>query len=91
MGLQMKSERITVLGSPEFKAFLTQEAVNEGISVSELVRRRCEQAPSEDERLLAALSVELTQAVALAKDALAEGLLAVQEVLGTADNQEKAA
>lgn len=87
----MKSERITVLGSPQFKTFLTLEAAKEGISVSELVRRRCEQAPSEDERMLVALSAELLKAVAVAKDSLAEGLQAVQEVLGTPDRQEKAA
>ena len=51
----MKTERITVLGSTEFKAFLSSEAEKAGLSVSELVRQRCEQKPGEDELLLASL------------------------------------
>ena len=38
----MKTERVTLLTSPEFKSFLTKEARSEGISVAELVRSRCE-------------------------------------------------
>ena len=38
--MSAKSERITILGTPEFKSWLTTEAANEGVSVSELVRRR---------------------------------------------------
>lgn len=77
----MKSERITVLGSPEFKAFLASEAEKENISVSELVRRRCEQAPSEDEAALAAMAVELQKAVGTARASLEGGLKAVRDTL----------
>lgn len=78
----MKTERITVLGSPEFKTFLAAEAKKEGISVSELVRRRCEQTPSEDEEALARMAEELHRAVTQAKASLEEGLTAVSKALG---------
>ena len=89
----MKTERITVLGSPKFKAFLTTEAAREGISVSEFVRRRCEQVPTEDEETLANLTTELHHAMAQAKSSLDEGLRAVSEVLDELrkTNLEKAA
>lgn len=77
----MKTERITFLAAPEFKAFLAAEAVREGLSVGELVRRRCERRPSEDEVALAALTAELRKAVAAAKDALRDGLHEVQGTL----------
>lgn len=77
----MKSERITVLGSPEFKAFLAAEAERENISVSELVRRRCERAPSEDEAALTAMAVELQKAVGTARSSLEGGLKAVRDAL----------
>ncbi len=78
----MKTERVTLLTSPDFKAFLTAEAVREGVSVAELVRRRCErQPPTEDEALLAALTQELSKAVAEAKRSLDRGLRDAQAVL----------
>ena len=36
-----KTERITILGTPDFKAFLAREAKKEGVSLSQLVRQRC--------------------------------------------------
>lgn len=77
----MKTERITILGSPEFKAFLASEALAEGVSVSELIRQRCERKPSEDEELLLALAAELQQAVKSAKVSLADGIAAVNDTL----------
>lgn len=91
IGDAMKSERITFLGTREFKTFLSDEADKEGISVGELVRRRCIQAPSEDELVLAALASELTKAVAEAKQSLEEGLQAAHEVLGKTIEQEQEA
>lgn len=88
----MKTERISVLGTPEFKAFLAKEAEKEGISISELVRRRCERTPSEDEAILANMAAELKRAVAQAKRSLDEGLRAVKETLTNLEvkRQEKA-
>ena len=56
-----KTERITILATAEFKEFLTAEAKNERISVSELVRRRCEQKLANDAE--AALFAELVEAL----------------------------
>ena len=42
MEAAVKTERITILGTPEFKAYLVREAKREGISVSQFVRQRCE-------------------------------------------------
>ena len=70
----MKTERVTLLTSPDFKAFLSDEARREGVSVAELVRTRCERRPTEDEAVLAALTSELNKAVSAAKKALKSGL-----------------
>lgn len=87
----MKTERISILGSPEFKAFLAGEAAREGVSISELIRRRCERTPSEDEALLASMAEELKQAVAQARDSLNDGLRAITEALANIEpkKQEK--
>ncbi len=77
----MKTERVTLLTSPEFKRFLHVEAEREGISVAELVRRRCEQRPTEEDAMLAALASELRQAVSEAKKSIKEGLDEAQAVL----------
>jgi hypothetical protein len=77
----MKTERISILGSPEFKAYLAREAEREGVSMSELVRRRCERAPTEDEAMLMSMAQELRQSVALARRTLEEGLLALRQTL----------
>jgi hypothetical protein len=78
----VKTERITILGSPDFKAFLNREAQKEGVSVSQLVRQRCENKPSsQDEELLAALVKELGAATARAKSSLEKGLTDAEKVL----------
>jgi hypothetical protein len=77
----MKSERVTLLTSPEFKTFLTAEAKREGISVAELVRTRCEGRPSEEDAVLASLTAELHRAVADAKRSLKGGLDEARAVL----------
>lgn len=79
----MKTERVTLLTSPEFKAFLSREAKRENVSVAELVRSRCERRPSEDEEVLVALTAELRTAVWQAKKALREGLAEADAVLGS--------
>ena len=79
----MKTERVTLLTSPEFKAFLGAEAQREGLSVGELVRRRCEGRPSADEAALAALTAELRAAVREAKKSLGGALGEANSILGT--------
>jgi hypothetical protein len=77
----MKTERVTLLTTKEFKSFLSDEARREGISVAELVRVRCEQKPTQDEALLGALTAELRELLARAKSTLKEGIKEAQSVL----------
>lgn len=80
--MAVQSKRITILGTPDFKAFLTKEAKREGVSMSELVRKRCMRKPSSpDEELLAALVNQVNQATVKAKKALEKGLEDAERVL----------
>jgi len=81
--MSAKTERITILGSRDFKSFLNKEAAKESISVSELVRRRCEQQPRNegDEELFAELVTELRTSVAAAKKNLNKGIRDAESVL----------
>ena len=88
--MDTKTERITLLGSQEFKAFLARESRKEGISVSELVRRRCERAPTDDERVLLALAGELRKATVEARQSLEKGLAAANAVLREVRKADKA-
>jgi uncharacterized protein YpuA (DUF1002 family) len=83
MPTAVKTERITILGTPDFKDFLTREAKKEGVSLSELVRQRCEKKPTsnEDEDLLTALVEEVRAATARAKVSLGKGLDDAEKVL----------
>lgn len=87
--MDTKTERITLLGSRDFKTFLAREARKEGISVSELVRRRCERAPTEDERVLLALAAQLRKATTEARRSLSEGLAVASNVLRELRRQDK--
>ncbi len=81
--MSAKTERITILGTPDFKAFLTREAKKEGVSLSHLVRERCQQKPpdNKDEELLLMLVSEVVEATAKAKISLEKGLEDVEKVL----------
>lgn len=68
-----KTERITILTSPEFKRFLQDEAQKEGVSVSQLVRQRCEMK-SKDDEVLSALVLQVEEATKKAKTSLERGL-----------------
>jgi hypothetical protein len=83
MATAVKTERITILGTPDFKNFLTREAKKEGISLSQLVRQRCENKPpnNEEEELLAVLVGEVRAATNRAKDSLGKGLDDAEKVL----------
>lgn len=76
-----KTERLTLLMSTAFKAFLTAEAKAENISMSELVRTRCERKPDADEALLASLVLELRGSVSIAKKSLQSGMDEAQSLL----------
>ena len=81
--MTVKTERITILGTPDFKDFLTREAKKEGVSLSQLVRQRCEKKPTsnEDEELLVVLVKEVRAATAKAKVSLEKGLADAEQVL----------
>jgi len=80
--MSVKSERITILSSPEFKAFLNDEADREGVSVSELVRSRCRAVPpSDDEIVLKELIIQATKATERASKSLEKGLNDADKVL----------
>jgi len=82
MEAAVKTERITILGTPEFKAYLIREAKREGISVSQFVRQRCEKKPqTQDEEILAALVKEVGAATAKASASLEKGLSDAEQVL----------
>ena len=82
MDATVKTERITILGTPEFKAYLIREAKREGISVSQFVRQRCEKKPqTQDEEILAALVKEVGAATAKASASLEKGLSDAEQVL----------
>jgi hypothetical protein len=79
--MAVQTERITILGTPDFKIFLKKEAKNEGISISELVRQRCQRKPSEDDLLLLALIKEVKIATGKADASLTKGLNDAKKVL----------
>jgi len=80
--MAVQSERITILGTPDFKAFLAKESKKEGISMSELVRQRCTQKPANNEEaLLTALVDEVNEATRKAKNSLEKGLNDAEKVL----------
>ena len=74
MPIIVKTERLTLLTTPEFKALLTAEAATAGISVAELVRRRCQPEAGEDEALLAAFARELHRTLGEARASIGRGL-----------------
>ncbi len=82
MSTAVKTERITILGTPDFKRFSTQEAKKEGVSLSQLVQQRCEnKSINKDEELLAVLMKEVGEATAKAKASLEKGLNDAEKVL----------
>jgi hypothetical protein len=85
----IKSERVTLLTTKEFKRFLGDEARREGVSVAELVRVRCERKPSQDELLLSELSARLREAAKGAKIALKEGIEEANTVLAELRSKRK--
>jgi hypothetical protein len=91
MRTAVKSVRITILGTPEFKTFLSSEAKKEGISLSELVRQRCKSKPKsqEQEELLAALAEELQAAVAKANASMDKGLKNAESALAELHSKKR--
>jgi len=81
--MAVKNERITILASTEFKAFLHGEASSQGVSVSELIRERCMKpaTTSSDEELLKALVEQVNISTAKARNSLSKGLRDANKIL----------
>lgn len=81
-----QTARITILSTPDFKAWITEEAKQEGVSVGELVRQRCRAKPDPDEAVLAALINEVKSSTIKAKASLTKGLSDAEKTLAELRN-----
>jgi len=81
--MNVKSERVTILTTPDFKAFLGEQAKEIGVSVSEFVRIRCLNKPdlSEDEEVLKVLIQECRKSTQMANKSLEKGLSDISKTL----------
>ena len=81
--MSVKTERVTILTTPDFKAFLNTEASNAGVSVSELIRERCLNIPAngDDELMLQALVEQVNESTQKAKKSLNKGLRDARQTL----------
>jgi ribosome recycling factor len=84
----MKTERVTLLATPDFKRYLETEVEREGISVGELIRVRCGQ-PTEEERLLHELARQLREEVKQVKTRLQQVSAKVDRTLAELENERK--
>ncbi|VAW39974.1 hypothetical protein MNBD_GAMMA01-344 [hydrothermal vent metagenome] len=84
-----KTERVTILTTPDFKNYLGEQAKNLGVSVSELIRMRCieDTVPSSDEVLLKELITQSKKAISKANSSLDKGLNDIAETLAYLKNQ----
>lgn len=84
-----KTERITILTTPDFKNYLASQAENIGVSVSELIRMRCieDTKPSSDEALLKEIIAQSKQAIKKANSSLDKGLADISETLAYLKSQ----
>jgi hypothetical protein len=70
-----------VLTTPAFRDWLHKEARNAGVSVGELVRRRCEGASREEEQAMAELAAQLRKEVRRAQSSLRSSVANAEELL----------
>jgi hypothetical protein len=77
----MKTERLVLLTTPAFKAYVGKEAKREGVSVAELVRRRVQPSANEDEGTLIELTTQLRAAVEQAQESAEHSLAEVEAIL----------
>ena len=86
------TSRITFLGTPEFKKYLQKEAKDQGISLSELIRLRCEKRQmNDDEEALRLLLDELQQSTFRASKSLDKALSDVQVFMDEIKNKREEA
>lgn len=87
--MAIQTARITFLGTPNFKAWLETEADKEGISLSEFIRQRCQNKPTEDELLLKAMVLEVKKTTKNANNSLNKGLKDIEHALAEIRRSEK--
>ena len=87
--MAIQTARVTFLTSPDFKAWLVEEAVKADVSVSEFIRLRCQYGPSEDELMLLAMAEELKKATQRAGDSLEKGIRDAESVLKELRHRKK--
>ena len=85
----MKTERIEFVAPSGLKTKLQKEAAKAKISVGELIRQRFE--PSEEERELVKLTMELKKATAEASSELAQAVATVDALVGELQSRRKKA
>ena len=77
-----KTERITFLGTPDLKELLINQAKEEGVSLSELIRRRClGESTDEDTKILMGLIRDVKEATKRAKESLNKGIADAEAVI----------
>jgi hypothetical protein len=86
----LKTARLQVLATPEFRDWLRKEAKRAGVSVGELVRSRCQQADSKEEAELAALTALLRKQVTETRASVKRNLDEVSTILRELKQQRKA-
>ncbi len=81
--MAVPTEEIIIATTPEIKEFLSNEAIKEGVSISEWILRRCiEPAMSDEEKAaLAALVNEINISAKRAKISLDQGLAALNSAV----------
>jgi hypothetical protein len=77
----VKTERLVLLTTPAFKAYVGKEAKREGVSVAELVRRRVQPAANDDGAVLIELTAQLRTAVEEAQQSAELALAEVESIL----------
>lgn len=87
----MKTERLVLLTTPAFKAYVGKEAKREGISVAELVRRRVQPAANDDEAVLVELTSQLRAALDEAQRSADLALAEVESILAELRRKDRAA
>lgn len=83
------NERITFLSTPEFKHFLNSRALEEKISVAELIRRQFQdEAKEEEEAILSSLIGQVKMMSSKAEKSLDKGLQAIEAAMWEANERE---
>ena len=77
----MKTERLVLLVTPQFKAHMAQLSASNGVSVAEYMRSQFEREPNSEEAQLASVVHELHASVTAARKSLVEGLAEVESAL----------